>query len=291
MRRVQVLFRLLVGAALTVACGGNATTPGGVADLALGDVEASPPAQPDGGDAGEGPEAGASGAGSADAEPLDVPASLVAALGGKTYVEESCASTTYPGWPFPAQRCTYRGGLVVTIANPTPENVARWIVDASKLIPALDALHQRDRASWEKGLVLIAKHTIGQSSRIFPLAGQVWEDGTAYVFERGVTKTCSSGCYCRVNSLSRQDWCAYAAKVLGTEDESACLAKYGQTTSTLTEPWLSHCFENHKASWQLDRNEHYRAHAWRVNRSIAAKFPNPATASGPAVVTALDGAY
>jgi hypothetical protein len=224
-------------------------------------------------------------------ETLDAPASLVAALGGKTYVEGNCTSTTYPGWPYPAQRCTYRDGLVVTIANPPPAVVARWIVDASTTIAALDALRDRDRANWEKGLVAIAKHTIGQSSRIFPLEGQVWEDGTAYKFERGVTKTCSSGCYCRINSTSRQDWCSYAKKVLGNEpDENACLTKYGKTTNTLTEAWLSHCFENHKASWEQDRNEHYRAHAFRVNEALKVKFPNPALAKGADVVAALTAA-
>jgi hypothetical protein len=220
---------------------------------------------------------------------VDVPPTLIAALGrDRTYVEESCASTTYPDWPHPAQRCTYHGNLVVTIANPTQERVARWIVDASTLIPALDGLRNRDRASWEKGLVVIAKHTIAQSSRIFPLEGQVWENGTAYVFERGVTKTCSTGCYCRVNSTSRQDWCAYAANVLGTEDETECLSKYGQPTSTLTEAWLRHCFENHKTAWDHDTNDHYRAKAWRANATIAARFPNPSSANGAAVVSALD---
>ncbi len=98
-----------------------------------------------------------------DASTLDVPASLVKALGGKSYVEDSCTTTTYPGWPHPAQKCTYRSGLVVTIANPAPDRVARWIVDASALIPSLDALKTRDRASWEAGLAVIAGHTIGHS--------------------------------------------------------------------------------------------------------------------------------
>src|SRR5260370_421688 len=66
--------------------------------------------------------------------PLDVPASLIKALGDKTYVEGTCTPTTYPGWPFDARRCTYGSGLAVTIANPPPDRVARWIVDASTLI-------------------------------------------------------------------------------------------------------------------------------------------------------------
>ncbi len=222
---------------------------------------------------------------------LDVPASLVAALGDKTYVEGSCVPVTYAGWPYAAQRCTYMNGLAVTIANPPPDRVARWIVDASSLIEALDALHQSDRPNWEKGLLVIAKHTIGQSSRIFPLDGQVWENGVAYVFERGVTKTCSSGCYCRVNSMSRQGYCAYASQVLGTETESACLAKFGQTTSTLTEPWLAHCFDNHKAAFTADRNEHYRAAAYAANKTVKAALADAGAPTAAAILAALSKAY
>ena len=226
------------------------------------------------------------------APPLDVPASLVKALGGKSYVEESCQSTTYPGWPYAAQKCTYQTNLVVTIANPDADRVARWIVEASSLIAALDALHVRDRASWEQGLAVIAAHTIGQSSRIFPLAGQIYENGTVYEFERGVTSTCSTGCYCRINSTSRAQWCKYAADVLKTEPgEADCLAKYGQTTSMLTDPWLSHCLENHVASWTADRNEHYRAQAWAANAMLAAKIADPSTAKGADVIAALKLAY
>lgn len=227
----------------------------------------------------------------ADAPVLDVPASLVTALGDKTYVEESCQPSTYPGWPFPAQKCTYRNGLVVTIANPLADRVARWIVDAATLISALDALKVSDRARWEEGLTVIAMHTIHQSSRIFPLEGKVWEDGTAYTFERGVTKTCSSGCYCRVNSTSRPQWCSYAAQVLGTEVESSCLSKYGQAAKTLTDAWLAHCFDNHVAAWNADRNEHYRAQAWAANRALGVKFPSPSAASGTAVIAALKLEY
>ena len=223
---------------------------------------------------------------------LDVPASLVKALGNKTYVEGSCQSVTYAGWPNAAQRCTYQNGLVVTIANPSPDRVARWIVEASSLIAALDGLHLRDRPSWEAGLAVIAAHTIGQSSRIFPLAGQVFENGTAYVFERGVTSTCTTGCYCRINSTSRAQWCSYAAGVLKTEPSAAsCLSKYGQPQNTLAQAWLTHCMDNHIASWSSDRNEHYRAQAWAANTSVAAKIADPKTAKGADVIAALEIVY
>lgn len=223
---------------------------------------------------------------------LDVPESLVKALGGKTYVEGSCESVMQPGWPYEAQRCTYQNGLVVTIANPTPERVARWIVEASSLIPALDGLHDRDRTNWEAGLKVIAAHTIGQSSRIFPLAGKVFENGTAYSFDRGVTSTCGTGCYCRINSLSRAQWCKYATTVLASEpNEADCLSKYGQTDNKLTEPWLVHCLDNHVTAWNADQNAHYRAQAWNANLALATAFPDPKTADGAAVVTALKKQY
>lgn len=230
----------------------------------------------------------------ADAAPPDVPppALLVAALLGKTYVEGSCVPTTYPGWPYDAQKCTYRdGGLEVTIANPTSDRVARWIVDASEQIDALAALKTTDPAGWEEGLVVIAKHAIGQSSRIFPLAGKVYENGTAYTFERGVTKTCKTGCYCRINSTSRPQWCKYRAEVLDAGDEQACMTETGQTSSTLTEPWLAHCLANHVAAWTSRSNAHYRAQAWSANVDVKAALADAGQPTKDQVIAALKSAY
>ena len=288
-------FAAALAAALVIALGAGLTACSGEGGDAISNVPDAAPAV----DAAPPPPPAPMPAAPIDAgppeaapPPLDVPASLVKALGAKTYVEDSCQSTTYPGWPYAAQKCTYQNGLVVTIANPEPDRVARWIVEASSLIAALDALHTRDRASWEAGLAVIAAHTIGQSSRIFPLAGQIFENGTVYEFERGVTSTCGAGCYCRINSTSRPQWCKYAVDVLKTEPaEADCLAKYGQSTSTLTDPWLSHCMDNHVASWMTDRNEHYRAQAWAANAMLATKISDPMTATGAAVIAALKLAY
>jgi hypothetical protein len=268
----------VVSIALVACSQDEAAAPPPPEDAGAPDVsvpEAAPPVVEAGVDAGP---------------PLDVPDSLVKTLSVKPYVEESCQSTTYPGWPYAAQKCTYQKTLVVTVADPTAERVARWIVEASTLIPSLDALHTRDRANWEAGLIQIAKHTLTQSSRIFPLDGQVAED-KVYTFERGVTKTCTTGCYCRINSLSRPQWCKYAANVLKTEQEGSCLDKYGQTSKTLPEDWLAHCLANHIASWNTDSNEHYRAQAWNANQDMAAQFPDPKTADGAAVVKALATEY
>jgi hypothetical protein len=285
---VTALVTPLALGAGTTGCSGDDGDRAPAAPAAPSTPDAAPPAPP----APMPTAAMEAGVPEAAPPPLDVPASLVKALGGKSYVEESCQSVMYPGWPYAAQKCTYQTNLVVTIANPEPDRVARWIVEASTLIAALDALHTRDRASWEAGLAVIAAHTIGQSSRIFPLEGQIFENGTVYAFGRGVTSTCTTGCYCRINSTSRPQWCKYAVDVLKTEPaEADCLSKYGQSTSTLTDPWLAHCMDNHIASWMSDRNEHYRAQAWAANATIATKITDPMTVTGTAVIAALKLAY
>ncbi len=270
-RRLLALAAVALAPLLTVAaCGDEPNAPAALAE-----------------DAGL-PEPDTTSAEAAAPE-LDVPPSLVETLSVKPYVEGSCTKTTYPGWPHEAQRCTYRNGLVVVVANPPPERVARWIVEASKLIPALDGLQKRDPSSWQKGLEIIALHTLGQSSRIFPLDGEIWENGEVYQFDRGVTSTCSTGCYCRVNSTSRPQWCKYAAEVLKSGDEATCLTKMG--TKKLTTAWLSHCFDNHVAAWSTDANAHYRAMAWNANLTIAPKFPDPSKAASADVVAAVSAAY
>jgi hypothetical protein len=216
------------------------------------------------------------------------PAALVDVLDVPPYVEESCAPTTFASWPFAASACTYGGGLAVTVADPPPDRVARWVHDSAQVIPALWSLRVRDPAHFAAGLAVIAQNVLNQSSRIFPLAGQVQED-VVYRFDRGVTATCSTGCYCRINSTLRQTWCAYAATVLQIETEAACLARY--STTTFTDAWAEHCLDNHRAAWTSDINHHFRARAFEANLQLAAAFPNPDTADGASVVTALGAEF
>lgn len=266
-----------------VACTSEEASP-----LAPTPADASP-APPADAAPGPGPDAGDAG----DEPDVPPPASLVTALSVKPYVEDVCEPTTYPGWPYEALSCTYRSGLQVTVADPPPDRVARWIVTASSQIDALESLRTTDPAGWEEGLVVIAKHTLGQSSRIFPLEGQVYENGTAYKFERGVTKTCKSGCYCRINSTSRYQWCKYAGEVLG-QDEQQCLVDSGQTTSTLTESWLAKCLANHVASWTSSRNENYVAQAWNANVDVKTELAKVTEGGAPTkaqILAALKAAY
>jgi hypothetical protein len=203
-----------------------------------------------------------------------VPASLVKALAAKPYVEDECAPTTWKGWPYDAKKCTYSAGGIttsVTVANPTPEQVAAWIVDASIFVPALWKLRAKAPSEWEAGLKEFAKHTLGQSSRIFPLEGGIIENmGNGYVnypFYRGVTEGCSSGCYCRINSLHRTEWCGYRA-FLGPGTYDDCIADVGE--KGLTDAWGLECLGNHVEAWTSTKNAHYRAKAWKVNQSVKA---------------------
>lgn len=219
--------------------------------------------------------------------PANLPAAVVAKLSLKPYVEDKCVPATYPGFPYPAQSCTYYNGLQVVVADPPADRVAAWIVESAEYIDTLKSLKTRDTASYEAALVVIAANVMGQSSRIFPLVGQI-DEGTVYKFKNGVTSTCSTGCFCRINSTSRQMWCAYAAATQG-DNEQACLTRYG--TQTFTDAWADKCLENHAASWMKNHNENFRARAFVANKTLATQFPNPATAKGSDVVTALKAIF
>jgi hypothetical protein len=217
----------------------------------------------------------------------DTPSRVEDVLATTPYVEQDCTRTTFDGWPFDAQRCTYNGGLRVTVADPSAEQVTAWIADASQMIPALWALEDRDRDAWKDGLEIIARHTMYQSSRIFPLEGEI-DEGYVYDFDRGVTEGCSTGCYCRINSVTRQQYCDYAANVLGSVDEDACLDEY--TTDSFTDAWAEHCLDNHRAAW-TGVHHHYRAMAYWANKTIEDYFPDPERADPDEVIDLLDAMY
>ena len=224
---------------------------------------------------------------------IDVPASLIAVIDSTPYVEGNCVPTTYPGWPYDAQACTYTSGGITTtvkVANPSPDRVGRWIVDSATYIPALQALKTTAPGAYEDGLGAIGLAMLYQSSRIFALQGGIIEDmGGGYVnyqFEDGVSQPCSSGCYCRINSLHRTEWCSYR-EGLG-ESYDACIAKVGAANHT--PEWGAECLSNHVAAWTSDSNEHFRAKAYVANKSVSASCP-PGQCSAGAVVAAVKSAY
>lgn len=223
----------------------------------------------------------------------EVPPSLIDVLDAPPYVEQSCTPTTWDGWPFAALECTYSaGGLTTTVttATPSPERVAAWIVDAAGYIPALQALKGVEQGAYEEGLAAMARQVVNQSSRIYPLEGGIIENITGsyqvYDFSHGVTATCSSGCYCRINSLHRTTWCAYQESLGQSYDD--CIAAVG--SSGLTVGWGEQCLGNHIDAWNADANEHFRAKAWEANLSIDGMCPGGAC-SAAQVVDAVDAVY
>ena len=193
----------------------------------------------------------------------DVPSELIDALDAVPYVEGDCVEVEHPGWPYAALRCRYSAGPLssrVVVANPAPRRVARWIIDAAGVIPAFDALKETDRAAWIAGLRVVARQVMTQSSRIFPLSGGIIEnmgDGWIdYPFNHGVSDPCGAGCYCRINSLHRTEFCRYQA-AMGRETQVECLERVGERG--YTDAWGAQCQGNHERAWTSDINEHFRA--------------------------------
>lgn len=121
---------------------------------------------------------------------------------------------------------------------------------------------------------------MGQSSRIFPLEGGIIENlGSGYVnypFRMGVTDGCSTGCYCRINSLHRTELCSYVG-VMGRETEANCLTRVG--SRGLTDGWGAQCQGNHERSWSVDRNDHFRAKAWIAQQALSSRCGRTCAAS------------
>lgn len=208
----------------------------------------------------------------------EAPQALVEALAGDPF-GVSCPIVEDAYWPFEARRCTY--GIadrtyVVTTATPPADRVASWIVDASAMIPALARLEKTEPDAWEKGLRAIARYTMNQSGRSFPLDGVVFEDfegATEYEFRGGVTfgvtneKTRSCGdCACRPNSLHRAEWCTYVADGLASsaltegraDSYASCVSALGGERGW-SDAWASTCLRIHADAWESPRSEGYRA--------------------------------
>ncbi|MFO0616838.1 MAG: hypothetical protein U0414_29860 [Polyangiaceae bacterium] len=203
-----------------------------------------------------------------------IPTNLVEILRGEPFGAD-CPIVEDAYWPFEARRCAYfiaDRAYDVTTATPPPDRVAAWIADASAMIPSLARLESSDHDAWEKGLAIVARYTMNQSARSFPLDGVVFEDfegATEYEFRGGVTfgvtneKTRSCGdCACRPNSLHRAEWCTYVADGLAEHDDvesyASCVAALGGERGW-SDAWASTCLQLHADAWSSPRSESYRA--------------------------------
>jgi hypothetical protein len=224
----------------------------------------------------------------------DIPQELIDVLSTVPYVEGNCSNVQVAYWPYEAKSCRYSaGGISTTVitATPSPNRVARWIIDAVTLIPTVQALKQVNHHQYKNALVAIARAVLNQSSRIFPLEGGIIENmGNGYenyIFDRGVTSGCSTGCYCRINSLHRTQWCTYVADMIGGTIEG-CLDQVGRRG--LTDDWGNQCLQNHIDSWHSDQNSHFRAKAYMYQLNMINRCPNLNTCTPNQVVNALNDA-
>ena len=191
------------------------------------------------------------------------------------YMEKNCTPTTYPGWEgFPLQHCTYEvrdkdgrtKSAEVIMLNPSPDQLARWIVDACQKVRG--DLKPDD-------LRKVFKHVLGQSGGQFPVAGVVYEDiipadGTyeAYCFRNGVTVKIEgfehrTTATLTANEISR----SLHGKVVHVfrygRIQSTTPGQYKRNGGTLevgTDPapgplWPEAIRQAYQAAWGQDRNE------------------------------------
>jgi hypothetical protein len=210
------------------------------------------------------------------------------------YMErDGCTTTSYPGWEgFPTQMCTYsvtdkagvRKPARVIMLNPSPEQVARWVVTAVADTTGTISPPDDDR---------LYNHIICQSGGQFPIAGIVYEDmdGSGvhkiYCFRNGVTVQIAgvphaggdvptpeqldlslTGTvtrvrrYARIQSTSPSEYLANGGTVdVGTD-----------TTPTLA--WPEVIRQTYQAAWGNDRNELMTALARHKLATLPALKPN-----------------
>jgi endoglucanase len=205
------------------------------------------------------------------ADALERVKSYFAARMSSRYMEQNCVSTTYPGWEgYPLQQCTYsvkghhdpvRKTTKVILLDPSPEQLARWVVSTCVNVTG-DAGLRCTRT--------LSRQIMGQSGAQFPVAGIVFEDilpengvFEVFAFRNGVTVRVSG-----VTHLgTSQPTAAEIEKSLHGEVISAL--KFARIQSTTREQyranggtrvvaglaWIEVIRDLYKAAWGNDRNE------------------------------------
>lgn len=200
---------------------------------------------------------------------VEIPPDVLAVLSPKPYVEEKCTAEGE------ARRCKYTSLKIdaeVLVINPDAERVARWVADAVGYIAPLEAIRESEPVLWARAVKAFARQVRMQSSRIFPMKGQIVEDlgggAVAYEFDRGVVTPCDKGnCRCRINSLTPRAWCNFV-EAMG-QDGKACRAKFEGADGD--GAWRDHCAANHAAAMRSLHNDHFRAKALGVGRAVEKK--------------------
>ena len=210
-------------------------------------------------------------------------------LSTKPYVEQECRDTVFEGWPYKAKICTYSinsspigKNLHVIVADASIDQLQSWVTDAGDQIEAVKYLKKNDHVSYVKALCEIGRYIKGQSSFIFPLDGEIWEDmegdgtGYIYLFKKGVTNTgrATGGTYCRILSIRREDYANY----LVSQDSTLLFDKVLEGIHSYKN-WCDKCMEMYKEAWTSSNNEAFRAKALNWNKSFMSKNPDYKTLS------------
>ena len=190
------------------------------------------------------------------------------------YMEQNCEKTTYPGWKgLPLVKCHYtvrdKDGTEkpadVIMLNPSPEQLARWVVSA-----CLEVKGSADAQYTDK----LSRHIIQQSGAQFPVAGVVYEDMEgdgvyeAYCFRDGVTVGIEGVEYACKHPLTAEEtrlslfgkvrWTGKYARLQSTtrEQYTAAGGKVDVGTSKDRKPaWLDVSRRLYREAWGKDRNE------------------------------------
>lgn len=190
---------------------------------------------------------------------------------GSRYMEQNCQSTTYPGWEgLSLQMCTYsvkgrrdvaRKTAKVILLDPSPEQLARWIVSTCVEVTGGSGLRCTRKLS---------QQIIGQSGAQFPVAGIVFEDilpedglFEVFAFRNGVTVRVRGVTHLGTRQPTEDEiekslngevtWTGKYARIQSTTREQ--YRANGGTRNTTGMAWLDISRDLYKAAWGNDRNE------------------------------------
>ena len=193
------------------------------------------------------------------------------------YMEQDCEVTTYPGWnDFPLKQCNYsvtdgngtKKSAKVIMLNPSPEQLARWVVFTCLKVKGNAADQYIDK---------LAKHIIDQSGAQFPIAGIVFEDVLpqdgiyeVYCFRNGVTVGIKGVKHRKTEQPTAQEiekslygeieWTGKYARLQGTtredyKDNGGKIDVGDSSKGNRKIQWVEISRELYQAAWGNNKNE------------------------------------